>query len=195
MCEGPAVCLMKAAAAAAGRQAGFERVLQPLLMPARLCLAVLARRLVTPTPPDPRREALPVRMSMVEVERALEHVAATEEAAAAAPGAGGPPDEGAVEAREQQGLFAYRLAVVRSPCCCPWGVAGMLRRINADEKPAPAAACSWPPHHHYCLLPRRHTKTRASSSDATAACWPSAAASGPTCGEGCGEQLAGEWHV
>lgn len=68
-------------------------------------------RLVTPTPPDPRREALPVRMSMVEVERALEHVAATEEAAAAAPGAGGPPDEGAVEAREQQGLFAYRLAV------------------------------------------------------------------------------------
>jgi hypothetical protein len=69
-------------------------------------------RLVTPTPPDPRREALPVRMSMVEVERALEHVAAAEEAAAAAPGAAGPVDEGAVEAREQQGLFAYRLAVV-----------------------------------------------------------------------------------
>lgn len=57
-------------------------------------------------------------MAMVEVERALEHVATAEEAAAAAKAAaattpgGGEPEEAAVEAAEQQGLFAYRLAVV-----------------------------------------------------------------------------------
>lgn len=70
-------------------------------------------RLVTPTPPDPRREALPVRMALVEVERQLEHVATAEEAAvAAAAAAEGEPPEVLVEVAEQRGLFAYRLAVV-----------------------------------------------------------------------------------
>lgn len=69
-------------------------------------------RMVTPTPPDPRREALPVRMAFVEVERALEHVAAAEDAAVAAAAAGTEPvAEAAAETREQQGLLAYRLAV------------------------------------------------------------------------------------
>ncbi|PRW56115.1 Nuclear control of ATPase [Chlorella sorokiniana] len=67
-------------------------------------------RMVTPTPPDPRREALPVRMALVEVERQLEHVATAEEAAAAA--AEAEPADAAVEVAEQRGLFAYRLAVV-----------------------------------------------------------------------------------
>ncbi|PSC72602.1 Nuclear control of ATPase [Micractinium conductrix] len=68
--------------------------------------------LVTPSPPDPRREALPVRMAFVEVERALENVAAAEEATAAAAAAGAEPGaEAVVESREQQGLLAFRLAV------------------------------------------------------------------------------------
>lgn len=55
-------------------------------------------------------------MSMIEVERALEHVAAAEEAAEAA---GPDAVEGDAEAREQQGQFAYRLAVVRPlPLLC-----------------------------------------------------------------------------
>ncbi|KAL4457516.1 hypothetical protein ABPG75_012381 [Micractinium tetrahymenae] len=68
-------------------------------------------RMVTPTPPDPRREALPMRMAFVEVERALEHVAAAEEAAAAAAAGGeAPAAEAVVESREQQGLMLFRLA-------------------------------------------------------------------------------------
>jgi hypothetical protein len=65
-------------------------------------------RLITPTPPDPRREALPVRMSMVGVERALEQLAAAQEAEQRSDGA----EEAAAEARERLGLYAYRLAVV-----------------------------------------------------------------------------------
>lgn len=74
--------------------------------------------MVTPTPPDPRREALPVRMAFVEVERALEHVATADEAAAAAAAAGEvPPAEAVAESQEQQGLMLFRLAVVSFPGC------------------------------------------------------------------------------
>ena len=59
---------------------------------------------ITPSPPDPRWEALPVRMAMVEVERALEHLASATEAGAASDASG---------AGEEHGLFTYRLAVVR----------------------------------------------------------------------------------
>ena len=81
-----------------------------------------ACRLVTPTPPDARREALPVRMAMIEVERALEHVASAAEAASGPAAAALPAGKAAAgvaaeaeattEGLEHQGLFAYRLAVV-----------------------------------------------------------------------------------
>ena len=100
-------------------------------------------RWVTPTPPDPRWEALPVRMAMTEVERALSHLAALEEerrrtaaAAAAPPALGGPapaeaePGPGAKlevspaapapvaqaagSMAEEQGLLAWRLAIAYS---------------------------------------------------------------------------------
>ena len=100
-------------------------------------------RLVTPAPPDPRREALPVRMAMVEVERALEHVASAEEAAAAAAAAGAEPEDAVAEAAEQHGLFAYRLAVV-SGCqsfywsVLVWGAADgwqMMRTAQRSRRP------------------------------------------------------------
>jgi hypothetical protein len=73
------------------------------------------RRLLTPSPPDPRREAVPVRMAMVEVERALEQVAAAQEGAEAAAAAGGDGADALADVRERRGLYAYRLAVVRTP--------------------------------------------------------------------------------
>ena len=94
-----------------------------------------ACRVVGPKPPDPRREALPVRLAMMGVERALEDMAAAAEraaevaAAAALEGmaAGGAAAEAeatvAAEGLEQQGIFAYRLAVVScrpaTLCVCP----------------------------------------------------------------------------
>lgn len=51
-----------------------------------------------------------MRMAMVEVERALEQVASAEEAVPAA-GAELEPADSLAAAAEQQGLYAYRLAV------------------------------------------------------------------------------------
>lgn len=58
------------------------------LAPFPLPFIPMPYRLVTPTPPDPRREALPVRMALVEVERQLEHVATAGKCAVCSGGAG-----------------------------------------------------------------------------------------------------------
>lgn len=70
-------------------------------------------RAMTPAPPDPRREALPARVAMLEVERSLEVLANTEQAASDAADAGVRAD---VARREQEsaeaaGVFIFRLAV------------------------------------------------------------------------------------
>jgi nuclear-control-of-ATPase protein 2 len=56
---------------------------------------------VTPTPPDPKREAVPARLAMIEVERALETLASCEEV--------NSEREGKVA--EATGMFIFRLAV------------------------------------------------------------------------------------
>ena len=50
---------------------------------------------MTPTPPDPRREAVPARLAMIEVERALEALAAR-------------------ESEENSGMFIFKLALAYS---------------------------------------------------------------------------------
>lgn len=102
--------LFEGNASECGMGGGGGVLLRPLIsVAARRSSAPLpCRRLVTPTPPDPRREALPVRMSMVGVERALEQLAAAQEAGER----GVDDEEAAAEARERQGIYAYRLAVV-----------------------------------------------------------------------------------
>lgn len=146
------------------------------------------RRLVTPAPPDPRREALPVRMAMVEVERALEHVATAEEAAAAA---GAEPEDAVVEAAEQQGLYAYRLAVVSAVLCCAvlcaqqavllaaeaWRAGSYRGRSAAQHGTAQPPLCEKVEREDPNCLPllahpaclRRRTRQRASCSAATVA--------------------------
>jgi len=56
---------------------------------------------VTPAPPDPKREAVPARMAMTEVERALETLAICEEMNSKSEG----------EVSEATGMFIFRLAV------------------------------------------------------------------------------------
>lgn len=73
-------------------------------------------RMVTPTPPDPRREALPARMAVIDVERAAEMLHASElkgKVAAKSPELGqvsGEISEEEEEETEARGMFAYRLA-------------------------------------------------------------------------------------
>ncbi len=56
---------------------------------------------VTPAPPDPKREAVPARMAMIEVERALEYLANCEEM----------DGEREDKVSEATGMFIFRLAV------------------------------------------------------------------------------------
>ena len=78
----------------------------------------------------------------MQVERALENVAAAEEATAAAAAAGAEPGaEAVVESREQQGLLAFRLAVVRAgvgACCC----AALPDAPHTFRLLAPRASCN-----------------------------------------------------
>ena len=68
-------------------------------------------RAVTPAPPDPRREALPARMAMVEVERSLEVLANCEESVVDAVGARGDAMRRKQEIAEAGGMFIFRLAL------------------------------------------------------------------------------------
>lgn len=68
-------------------------------------------RMVTPAPPDPRREALPARMAMIDVERAAEMLHACELKSKAEQLMESEEEDEEVEAR---GMFAYRLAAAYS---------------------------------------------------------------------------------
>ena len=73
-------------------------------------------RALTPAPPDPQREAVPARMAMIEVERALESLSSCEEAATTATASA--VVVGSTTSRnsrkEASGMFIYRLAVAYS---------------------------------------------------------------------------------
>jgi hypothetical protein len=86
--------------------------------------AVLAGlgRLVTPAPPDPRREAVRARVAMLEAERALEALAAAEAAGS-----------GAAEAR---GLFTHRLAAAYAEAEALYRRHRGLLRAQGGEWPA-----------------------------------------------------------
>ena len=65
-------------------------------------------RAVTPAPPDPRREAVPARLAMIEVERALESLANCEDMV---PSGGNTTRERDGKRAEAAGMFIFRLAV------------------------------------------------------------------------------------
>ena len=79
-------------------------------------------RLVTPAPPDPRREAVRARVAMLEAERALEALAAAEAAGS-----------GAAEAR---GLFTHRLAAAYAEAEALYRRHRGLLRAQGGEWPA-----------------------------------------------------------
>lgn len=62
-------------------------------------------RLLAPSPPDPRREALPARIAMIGAERALEELERVEIVAK-----NRPKEDGASSINEARGLIAFRLA-------------------------------------------------------------------------------------
>jgi hypothetical protein len=64
-----------------------------------------ACRWLTPPPPDPRREALPCRLAMVEAERCLARLTGVD-------GGQGRAVGGEAAMREEEGMYLYRLAVV-----------------------------------------------------------------------------------
>ena len=156
----------------------------PALLVAGAALYYLGRW-VTPTPPDPRWEALPVRMAMVGAERALDRLAAAQEAGE---GGGGEVRPAAL-ALEEQGLFVYRLAVVSlgwlrrglgvvgplgSGACCP-----CVRQACQPRQPGLLRAAD-----SLCAR-RRRTRRRGSCSGGTGGSSraPAAGAGPPTSGE------------